>query len=80
MFERALPPHAVRCVIETGEVIASYPDDKPYPSHLMLGFQQDRPIHVLVARDLVTGTCYVVTVYEPKPTMWNNDFKTRRKP
>jgi len=78
MFERAIPPEVIREVVAKGEIIASYPDDRPFPSALILGFDQARPIHVVAARNLVTGECHVVTVYVPDPTLWDAAFKQRR--
>lgn len=80
MFERAIPPEVVDRVILQGEVIASYPDDNPYPSVLVLGFDQNRPIHLVVAHNQETGACHVVTVYVPEPDLWDESFKQRRKP
>jgi len=37
MFERAITSDQVRSVIETGAIIAAYPNDVPYPSYLILG-------------------------------------------
>jgi Domain of unknown function (DUF4258) len=34
MFARAITPAEVRVVVDHGETIAEYPDDKPYPSAL----------------------------------------------
>ena len=65
MFERAFTPHEVREAITTGEAIADYPDDKPYPSCLVLAFVGTRAIHIVVARNPMTEICHVVTVYEP---------------
>ncbi|MHB1605111.1 MAG: DUF4258 domain-containing protein [Leptospirales bacterium] len=62
----------------SGEVIASYPDDTPYPSVLMLGYVQDRPLHVVAGRNPANEECIVVTVYVPDPLLWSEDFKTRR--
>ncbi len=67
-------------VIRSGEVIASYPDDSPYPSTLLLGFVRDLPIHALVAQEYDTGNCHVVTVYRPDPELWSSDFRNRRQP
>jgi hypothetical protein len=55
IFECAIPPDAVRRIIREGEEIASYPDDKPLPSPLILGFEAGRAVHVVVARNPVTG-------------------------
>jgi hypothetical protein len=80
MFQRVIPPEEVTAVLRSGDAIASYPEDTPYPSVLLLGRAQNQPVHVLVARDPATGTCYVVTVYRPDPELWGPDYKTRRQP
>lgn len=67
-------------IIHEGEMIASYPDDTPFPSILILGFENRVPIHVVVAKKPGTGTCFVATAYRPDPDLWNNDFKMRRQP
>jgi hypothetical protein len=80
MFQRGLSPGTVGAVLHTGEVIASYPEDTPYPSQLLLVFAQGQPVHVVVARGPETGACIVVTVYCPDPQLWEQDYKTRRQP
>lgn len=80
MFQRSIPPDEIFECIRSGEIIANYADDLPYPSALLLNFTQQTPLHVLVARDDQTGSCYVVTVYHPDPELWGSDFKTRREP
>ena len=39
MFERSV----VESVIQSGATIESYPEDTPYPSRLVLGWDRDRP-------------------------------------
>jgi hypothetical protein len=78
MFERAIQRDAVKAVIMEGESIAEYPEDTPYPSLLMLGFYNDTALHVVVSRDSETENCYVVTVYQPDPELWEAGFRTRR--
>lgn len=80
MFERGLTETSILQVIRQGEIIASYPNDTPYPSYLLLGFSGVLPIHAVVARAEDTGRCIVVTVYVPDPHRWSPDFKTRRLP
>jgi len=80
MFERELGRDEVVAVVRRGEVITRYPDDRPFPSQLLLGLVDDRPVHVVVARDPDSGVCFVVTAYRPDPTVWMSDFKTRRNP
>ena len=77
MFERGISHSQVLEIVEKGEVIKEYPEDKPYPGVLILGFVEGRPIHVVVGKDDQNGICYIVTVYEPDPTIWGEDFKER---
>jgi hypothetical protein len=67
-------------VLKAGECVAEYPEDQPYPSYLILGFAGSRPVHIIVAKDVADETCYVVTAYVPDRLLWNDDFRTRRKP
>jgi hypothetical protein len=78
MFERRLSGSDVRSVLDDGEEIASYPDDVPYPSCIMLGFMKGQAVHIVVAQEETTRTCYVITVYRPDPELWEPDFKRRR--
>lgn len=77
MYERGIEPEDIRHVLETGEVIEDYPDDKPLPSRLVLGRIGNRPLHLVAADD--ADETLVVTVYEPDPARWSPNFR-RRKP
>ena len=76
MFERRISEMTVQTVLSTGEVIESYPSDVPYPSKLVLGWSDNRPIHVVVAE--TKNTSIIVTVYEPDPKRWDHEFRHRR--
>lgn len=78
MFERSVTVDEIQAVIDLGEIVASYPDDLPYPSSLMLGMVAGRPIHVVAAREPITGACYVITAYEPTGDLWEAGFKTSK--
>jgi hypothetical protein len=78
MFERKITEENIFEVIKSGDLIAEYPNDVPYPSYLLLGFPGNTPLHVLIAKDQENGDCYVVTTYVPHLEIWNDDFKTRR--
>jgi hypothetical protein len=78
MFERNLTKNDILLVIQHGEIIANYPEDQPYPSCLLLGFIANNPLHVVLAQDS-SKQCYVITTYVPNQTLWNDDFKSRRK-
>jgi hypothetical protein len=77
MFERGITVEDVRSVVADGEVIQRYPDDKPYPSRLVLGWRGSRPIHVVVAEDCDADILIVVTAYEPDPVQWDAAFKRK---
>ena len=79
MFERRITEEDVRHVLETGEAIEEYPDDRPYPSKLLLGWSRERPLHVVVADHAEASTLIVITVYEPNTTLWEEDFRRRRQ-
>ena len=78
MFQRGIGRDGVLAVIAEGETIAEYDDDNPYPSRLLLGFVAAKPLHVVLASDEQVGICVVVTVYEPSPEQWSEDFRTRK--
>jgi len=65
-------------VVENGETIREYPNDTPYPSRLVLGWRDSRPIHVVAADDAENRRTFVVTVYEPDPEIWEPDFRRKR--
>lgn len=77
MFEREIAVESVLETLKKGEVIKAYPEDKPYPSYLILNFINEKPLHVVVAADPENGFCFVVTVYEPDTKKWSGDFKTK---
>lgn len=77
MFERKIEKESVIFVVKNGEIIAGYPNDKPYPSYLILAFVKNRPLHVLTALDKIEKMCYIITVYEPDIKLWHDDYKTR---
>ena len=79
MFRRSISVEEVKFILNTGEVIREYPEDIPYPSFLLLGFIDHRPLHILVANDSDTGNCIMVTAYEPDKNLWSPDFKTKNR-
>lgn len=80
MAERGISLDDIRQVLESGEVIESYPGDRPYPSRLILGYAGDRPLHVVAAEADDLNRTIIVTVYEPDPALWEPEFRQRRKP
>ena len=79
MFKRNISVDDVMSIIERGEVIQEYPDDKPYPSLLLLGYTNLRALHIVLAKEKLENRCIIVTAYEPSTDIWNPDYKTRKK-
>lgn len=43
-----------------------------------LGVVRGRPLHVVAALDAQGPDVYIITVYEPSPEKFEQDWKTRR--
>jgi hypothetical protein len=64
----------LRCTI-----IETNVEEKPLPSYLVLRYTQNkRPLHALVALDKNERYIWIITVYEPDPSKWNDQL-TKRK-
>ena len=79
MAQRWVSEEDVMHVLLTGETIQVYPDDTPFPSELILGWRDGRPLHIVVATDSTQQRKIVITVYEPHLGQWEADFR-RKKP
>ena len=77
MFQRDISEKQVEEVIENGEIIESYVEDKPYPSFLTLGYVDGIAFHVVYAKD-EEDNVIVITAYKPNLTKWQEDLKTRK--
>ncbi len=61
------------------EIIEEYPDDKPYPSCLILGYTfGNEPIHSVWAFNNENQWAVLIAVYRPDPELWFN-FRERKK-
>lgn len=68
----------VRKVIEEGEIVEDYPEDRRGHSCLILGFGLDgQAIHVVSAPK--DDYLAVITAYLPNEEEWKDNFKTREK-
>ena len=80
MLERDIYKEEVKKTLIEGEIIEHYPDDKPYPSCLMLRIKEDKiPLHVVVSIDKKKRWCFIITAYRPDKIHFEDDFKTRKK-
>lgn len=77
MGEREIKWEEVENVILNGKIIEEYPEDKPYPSCLILGYVKEKiPLYVqcAVSPELV----HIITVHWLDPEKWF-DPETRRE-
>lgn len=62
-----------------GEVIEDYPDDRPFPSCLVLGYyENNKPVHCVIGFNNENMWAVIITVYRPDPERWI-DNKIRRR-
>lgn len=79
MFEREISDDDVGYMLKNGEVIERYDDDYPLPSLLLNGFTKNkRPLHLVVALNRDEKRLIIVTVYEPNPLKWLDNFSRRK--
>lgn len=52
MFQRKISVAEVKSVVAAGKMIENYPEDLPYPSKLVLGYSNERPLHVVYSENI----------------------------
>lgn len=66
-----------KCVM-CGEIIKQYPDDRPTPSCLILGWlSAEVALHIVVGSD--NAFIYAITAYCPDSDEWQSDMKKRKE-
>lgn len=78
--DRSISRQAILEGVDTYEIIESYPEDKYFPSYLVLARYGHQVIHALFAADVADSNVRVITAYQPSPDEWSDDFRRRRKP
>ena len=79
MFKRGLDEKDVTVLLARGTIIEDYHDDFPFPSVLINGVSNDnRPLHAVVGIDADMHRLYLITIYEPDPEKWSDNFTRRR--
>ena len=78
LSERMITTRDVRDIIENGEIIEEYTDDRRGPSCLVYGrTEEGRVLHVVCAPK--GDHLVVITAYSPSLIEWERDFRTRRR-
>ena len=80
MFQRNIDAEDVEHVMMNGIVIETYFDDFPLPSVLIYGRSYlGAPLHVVAGVNVPERRLVVITVYEPDPEKWTDNFSRRIK-
>ena len=80
VLERSIAIQTIIDIIENGEIIKSYYQDKPLPSYLILGYTKlGEPIHIVLALDNNQGKVWIITVYRPDDDLWDSSYRRRIK-
>lgn len=65
-------------LLGSGEVIEELKDSSQQTRELVLLVEWTRPLHLVVAVDSGQREERLVTVYEPRPSDWDDEFKVRK--
>ncbi len=79
MFKRDINTDDVNVILKAGEIINEYLYDTPYPSYLVLGFINMRPLHLVIAKNEQKQQCIVITAYQPDRNIWDETFRIKKK-
>lgn len=77
MFKRKISVEEIDIILKNGRIIKNYPEDKPFPSYLVLGIANNRILHIVVSSD-ESKNCYIITAYQPDKGLWNEDFTLKK--
>jgi hypothetical protein len=80
MFQRNIGHHELVAILKMGMVVEQYPEDTPFASLLVSGVtESQRPLHAVIALNESEKIIFVITVYEPEPLKWAENFSRRIK-
>ncbi len=75
--ERNISIKSIRFSVMNGEIIEQYPDDYPYPSCLILGFDEcGKAMHICMSDE--GSSSRIITAYYPDDALWKDGFKIRK--
>lgn len=78
MFRRFINESEVKQLFAIGTIIEEYQDDFPFPSVLVSGLTgNNRPLHAVVGIDVDLRRLYLITIYEPDPQKWSENYNKR---
>lgn len=78
MFQKNIQQVDVEFLLTHGKVIERYEQDFPLSSVLLNGRTlEGRPLHMVLGMNFAERKLVIITVYEPDPLTWTEDFSRR---
>lgn len=75
--QRSITEDDIEFALNNGEIIEQYPNDYPWPSCLILGYSNNRPLHICMGSN--EDAAKLITAYWPDSDKWSADFKQRKE-
>ncbi len=76
--DRGIKLNQILEVLMGYEIITEYNDDRPFPSYLLLGYDGEIPLHIVVGVNIEFFEIHVITAYIPDQKIWNEDYRRKR--
>jgi uncharacterized protein DUF4258 len=81
MFKRCIEEEDLSQLLSNGTIIEEYKDDFPFPSVLINGVTgKNRPLHAVIGIDSGSHRLFLITIYEPDPEKWSENYNKRVTP
>ena len=78
MFQRNFEEADLFSCLDNGKIIEVYDEGLPFPSILINGTSvSGRAMHVVIGIDGGSRMLYIITVYEPDPLKWHDNYSRR---
>lgn len=77
LLERGIAVKDIISCIASGRIIKQYEDDKPFPSCLLMGKDENgQVLHAVISHD--GEYLHLITAYYPNRDLWEADLQTRK--
>jgi hypothetical protein len=78
LVARAIDRNEVLRAATSLRLVEAYPEDKYFPSYLLLAQAVPGPFHLVCAVDVEGDNIRIVTAYRPDSAEWGDDLASRR--
>ena len=78
MRQRKISVSEILAVLNDFNIIEEYKEDKPFPSYLLVGFADKKPIHIVVGVNEIDFEIHLITAYIPDDLIWEDNYRRRK--